>query len=177
MKRRLFVAICLNQEVKDYLFNISKELNLDAKIKWVSKKNLHLTLKFLGWVEDVDKIIEVLSKVKFNSFEFSLKSLGVFDKSRPRVLFVDVEPIKEIMGLQYEIENVLRDLFEKDERFSAHLTMGRIKSLKDKTSFLNILDKYKVNQLKITVNSFCLFESILRREGPEYKLVKEFKLE
>src|SRR3989344_3861225 len=122
---RLFIAVELSQEMKDYLFNLQKELNLDAKIKWVGKKHMHLTLKFLGDVEEekLNKIIELLSGVKFEAFEFGLKCLDVFDKSFPRVLFVDLWPTDKIMDLQFKVENMLKDLFEIDKRFKAHLTI------------------------------------------------------
>ena len=68
MKTRLFIAIELNDELKDYLFGLQKTLDLKAKIRWVAKKNLHLTLKFLGYVEDVENVVKLLDTVKFNTF-------------------------------------------------------------------------------------------------------------
>ncbi len=175
MKHRLFAAIEMNEEVKDYLFNLSKELELDAKIKWVAKKNLHLTLKFLGYVEDTEKVAGLLNNVKFNAFEFSLKCLGVFDLSRPRVLFADVSPVNDVLELQFKIESELKEMFETDESFSTHITIGRIKSLKDKNKFLEIIKRFKVEEMKINVNAFYLFESQLSKDGPKYRLIREFK--
>lgn len=174
---RLFIAIELNDEMKDYLFNLQKELKLDAKIKWVGKKHMHLTLKFLGDVaeEKLNKIIELLSGVKFEAFEFGLKCLGVFDKSFPRVLFVDLWPTDKIMDLQFKVENMLKNLFEMDKRFKAHLTIGRIKFVKDKSKFLDIIERFKVKDIRTKVDSFCLIKSVLRKEGPEHTIIKEFK--
>ena len=178
MKQRLFVSINLSDEVKDYLFDLQKELNLDSKIKWGAKKNLHITLKFLGYIEEenIDKIITILSKVEFNCFEFKLKSLGVFDKSRPRVLYVDIEPSEDVINLQSKIENILSKLFLVDRRFSAHITLGRIKLLKDKISFLGKLEGFKVKAVKESIRAFYLMRSELRKDGPIYNLVKEFRL-
>lgn len=175
MKTRLFIAVNLSDELKGYLFDLQKELNLDAKIKWVAKKNLHITLKFLGWVEDADKTIEMLKNVKFEPFEFRLKSLEVFDRSRPRVLLVDVEPVTGIMELWDRVENSLRGLFERDNKFSAHITIGRIKLYKNKNEILEKINLFKVENLKEKVDSFCLVESLLKKDGPMYKIVVEFK--
>jgi len=50
-KLRTFIAVNLNPEIKEYLTSIQINLNItDAKIKWVEKNNLHLTMKFLGYL-------------------------------------------------------------------------------------------------------------------------------
>jgi len=176
MKTRLFIAIELNDELKDYLFGLQKTLDLKAKIRWVAKKNLHLTLKFLGYVEDVENVVKLLDTVKFNTFEFKLKCLGVFDESRPRVLYVDIEPSDKVMGLQPTIEDSLINLFERDKRFSTHITIGRIKSYEDKEYLIKNLGNLKIKPLDLKVDSFCLFKSVLSRDGPKYTKVKEFEL-
>lgn len=176
MKTRLFIAIDLNDEIKNYLFNLQKVLGLKAKIKWVAKKNLHLTLKFLGDVEDAEKVIELLNKVKFDSFDLKLKSLEVFDESIPKVLYVDVEPADKVINLQSLIEDSLINLFERDKRFSVHLTVGRIKTYEDKGLLIKSIIEFKIKPLILTVNSFCLFNSVLSKDGPKYTELKEFKL-
>lgn len=176
MKTRLFIAIDLNDEFKDYLFNLQKTLGLKAKIKWVAKKNLHLTLKFLGDVEDVEQVIELLNNVKFEPFDLILKSLEVFDKSIPKVLYVDVEPADKVINLQSSIEDSLINLFERDKRFSVHLTIGRIKTYEDKELLIKSISEFKIKSLILTVNSLCLFKGVLSKDGPKYTKLKEFKL-
>ncbi len=174
MKSRLFVAINLSEEIKSYLFGLNKELDLDAKIKWVAKKNLHLTLKFLGYVENANEVVKLLENVKFDPFEFKLSKLGVFDFSRPKVLFVDLTPKEKIMNLQFDIEECLKEKFPKDKQFSAHITLGRIKLVKKKETFLETIKNFKVEPLLVWVNSFYLVKSELKKDGPVYSIVKEF---
>ena len=66
---RLFIAIELPDEVKDYLFTIKNNFSMGlAKVNWTAKKNLHLSLKFLGKVDDklLNTIIGALNEIKFN---------------------------------------------------------------------------------------------------------------
>ena len=66
---RVFVSVSLPTEVKDELYKVQKLISPSlAKIKWVPKKNIHLTLKFLGEVDNIDDIRKKFSKVEFNSF-------------------------------------------------------------------------------------------------------------
>ena len=66
---RVFISVDLPKEGRDELYRIQKLINPSlAKIKWVPKKNIHLTLKFIGEVESIDEIHERLSKIKFNPF-------------------------------------------------------------------------------------------------------------
>ncbi len=176
MKTRLFIGIDLNDEIKSYLFDLQKSLDLRAKIKWVAKKNLHLTLKFLGDVEDVESVIELLNKVKFESFNLRLKSLEVFDESIPKVLYVSIEPSDKVINLQSVIEDSLISLFERDKRFSVHLTFGRIKTFENKALLIENISEFKIKSLILTVNSFCLFKSVLSKDGSRYTKLKEFKL-
>ena len=68
---RLFVGIGLPKNIKDYLFELQRNIGSQyAKIKWVEKKNLHLTLKFLGEVHD-DKFQELKDRfkdIRYNNF-------------------------------------------------------------------------------------------------------------
>ena len=78
---RFFVAIELPEEVRDYLFTLKNKFHKDlAKVHWVAKKHIHLTLKFLGEVDEklIKIFIEELNKIKFRPFELELDKLGAF---------------------------------------------------------------------------------------------------
>ncbi len=77
---RLFIAIELPEDLREYLFYLEKSLNHDAKIRWVAKKNIHLTLKFLGYVDDskVEDVKKRLMEIKFRRFKVGLNKLGWF---------------------------------------------------------------------------------------------------
>ena len=135
---RLFIAIELPKEVKDYLFSIKDNFNKDlAKINWVAKSKIHLTLKFLGNVDDkiIPKINEKLKEIKFDAFELELDDFGAFPtENYIRVLWVGVKNFNKVIELQQDVEEKIRNYFEKDKEFSAHITIGRVKTIKDKNT-------------------------------------------
>ena len=69
--------------------------------------------------------------------------------------------------------------FERDrQNFVPHLTIGRIKNVDDKKFFNQIIEKYATADIqKGNVTEIYLYESILRKEGPIYNVVKSFKLD
>lgn len=177
---RLFVAIELPAEIKDELFKIRKLIPSKlAKIKWVSKKNLHLTLKFIGETDvKVSEITEKLSKIKFKPIKTSLFEFGAFpiiSSDLVRVLWVNLKPSDELINLQQEVDSELFSLFKKDQKFSPHLTLGRVKLIKKKEDFLKGLKEIKVKPIEFEINEFKLMQSKLNKEGSIYSVVEKFK--
>jgi len=174
---RLFIAFDVSEDVKSYLSELQKHLPKDAKLNLV--KEFHLTLKFLGDVDEnkVDKIKAALTNVDFTKFTAKTSNLGIFpDEKLIRVAWVGLEPKETIIALQQEIENNLSDLFPKDIRFHPHLTLARIKSVKDKSAFTEQLKKIPTKEIEFSVNSFKLIKSTLTPEKPVYEDVAEFVL-
>jgi 2'-5' RNA ligase len=174
---RLFIAFDVSEEVKNYLSGLQKLLPEDAKLNFV--KEFHLTLKFLGDVDDskVDHIKAMLSNADFTQFTAKTSELGVFpDEKVIRVVWVGLEPKDTINAFQKEIESALIDMFSKDNRFHPHLTLARVKSVKDKKDFIEKLKKIPVKELEFSVSSFKLIKSELTPEGPVYEDVVEFSL-
>ncbi|MEN8118356.1 MAG: RNA 2',3'-cyclic phosphodiesterase [Bacteroidota bacterium] len=182
---RTFIAIKIQPEEKlqKLLLFLKRNLN-EERIKWVGDDNLHLTLRFLGDtnLNQVKALSEKLESValRFNSFGFDIVGTGFFkNKGQPQVLFVNSNGFEKIQPLVNEIEEVITSLgFEKEFRpFKPHMTIGRIKFLKDKRRFYNIVDEVKDIELqKVSVGEFVLYQSILRAEGPVYKPLNTFKL-
>lgn len=178
---RVFISVNLPKEICSYLYNLQQRLRKDinAKIKWVSKSQLHITLKFLGFI-DGNKLKEVkmrLSKIKHNKFILDLNDLGVFPNiNYARVLWIGVNEEKLVLELQKLIDGELLDLFPKEEKFSAHITLGRIKVIKDKDKFKNALNKIKIEKKSFEVNEFALMESVLRKDGAVYSVLNVYGL-
>ena len=88
---RLFIAINLPKEVKDYLWELKEEFRELGKFNLTAKSKYHITLKFLGEIKE-DKLVEIkekLSEIKFSSFETSLNKLGCFND---RILWINLIP-------------------------------------------------------------------------------------
>jgi 2'-5' RNA ligase len=172
---RLFIAIEF-EDAADYLKQIQEQLP-DAKATF--PKQFHLTLKFLGEVEE-DKVEEIknkLSKVKFEPFAAKLGEIGVFpSESFIRVVWVGVEDGEKIIQLQQEIENTLTE-FKQDKRFHPHITLARIKFIEEekKKEFVEALKNIKVGQKESEIKNFKLIKSTLTPESPVYEDLAVFQ--
>lgn len=173
---RAFISIDLPKEVKDTLFEIQKEIGSDfAKIKWVAKKNLHITMKFFADISetDVKKVFTVLKKIKFKPFKLKLDKLGFFpEMSNVRVLWVGLNPVKDVMNLQGDIDEQLSEYFPREDKFKVHLTFGRVKALKKKKEFFSKLSDIEIPPLEFKVSEINFYESKLTKDGPAYKPLK-----
>jgi len=183
-KVRSFIAINFNPDIIEYLASLKISLNFpDTEIKWIEKSNLHLTIKFLGYVsiKQIELIKSVLGKIigQYNPFLLKLSSdIGVFPTYRmPRIVWVGIkEGTNELKELYDSIEgNLFKNGFPREgKEFSSHITIGRVKFVKDKTNFIQISERIKVNNLSQKINSIDLMESKLTSSGPIYSLTAKF---
>ncbi len=175
---RLFISIEMPDEIKEYLGTIPQ--NIDAqkdKVRWVEHKQMHLTLKFLGEVQPdkVKDISEALRKIKIAPFSVNLSDIGVFpNENYIRVIWVGLNPEKEILELQKNIDESLKKLFKKEKDFKAHITLARVKYIDNKEDFIGKLKNIKIEGKKIDISNFKLMKSTLTPLGPVYEEVERF---
>jgi len=179
-KVRCFVAIDFPRNVISEVERVQGELK--KKMSWNGKlvdgENLHLTLKFLGEIAlaEVDKIKDKLKKIKMKGFVCKLGGLGVFGSHYIRIVWVKILG-KGIFELQKRVDRVLSLDFEGEERFMSHLTIARVKNIKDRKLFLEKMKEVKVSGFCFDVNEFYLMKSVLKLEGAEYEILEKFVLE
>ena len=135
---------------------------------------MHLTLKFLGKIEAsvINDVKKRLSSLKHPPFELTLRNIGVFSQKFIKIIWVKVSDVL----LQPLVDNCLNDIFKLENRFMGHITIARVKSLADKNSFLQLINKTRVNEISFMVRDFYLKESILTKDGPIYKDIDRYKL-
>jgi len=171
---RAFIAIETPEEINKVLKETQKKFEELGKINF-TREPYHLTLKFFGEIaeEQAEKIKTLLKDIKIKPFELELTNLGVFpNENYIRVLWVGVKGGR-VYELQQQIDSQLADMFKKDTRFHAHITLGRVKFIKDKEKIKEIL-KTKIPNLKFEVKEFKLVKSELTPKGPEYEDVEIF---
>ena len=172
--KRCFVSIDIPEELKR---DIEKIQNLlpDFQGRKTEPKNLHLTLKFLGEIDEkkVEEVKQKLGEINFNKFESEIDSIGVFSEKFVRIVWLH---LTNCGGLQKKVDGILSAEFKSEYRFMSHLTIARVKSLQDKKNFLEKLNKIKSDKMKFGVDSFRLKKSILTKKGPIYKTIEEYKL-
>ena len=183
--KRIFIAIKVNPEGELLIMFSSLKVALGSEnIKWVDPVNIHLTLAFLGDTEE--KRIRVLSNILknkccgFGEFDFNLTGTGVFKNFRdPRVLWVGIRSAEKLIQLNKILaEGLNLDGFEiEDRQFKPHLTLGRVKSVRDMENLKTVLERFRDNQFQIVhVREVILFESILLQTGPIYKSLAKYSL-
>jgi len=171
---RAFIAIEVESE---NLKKVQKEFDVEG-IKLTS--HFHITLKFFREISDelAEKVKEKLKEIKFEAFDIELEGVGVFppEGNYIRVIWVGSKSEK-LYELQKTIDEKLSDLFEKDTRFSGHITLGRVKFAPDKQLLLNKVENAKFESEKFTVKRFKFIKSVLETEGPAYEDLEVYDLE
>lgn len=185
--KRCFVSIDLPRRVINEIVKIQKQIwrkNLFVG-RVTEPENLHLTLKFLGEIDEnkINEVKKLLNGIKFESFESKLGSgrqvqaelgkIGIFSKKIVRIVWVD---LKGVFGLQKQIDSCLSSLFEPENRFMSHVTIARVKHVHNKKEFVKYLESVSPEKIKFSINEFYLMESELNREGPVYRDIEKYDL-
>jgi 2'-5' RNA ligase len=182
---RLFIAIGLPEEIELKLEKFQYDLKPFARdAKWVNPKNIHLTLKFLGEVKEdtIPELQQVLTSTAENSTSVPVvvKGCGFFPNSRRPSVFwagVEAEPLR---ALQQKIEESTERLgFEGENRpYSPHLTLARFKDPRGRLPLAQEAEKRKDFPFgNFTASEFSLYQSVLKRSGAEYTVLKSFSFE
>jgi 2'-5' RNA ligase len=145
--------------------------------KFTEPENLHLTLKFLGEIENfkIEKIRKSLRTINLPCFEAKLSKIGFFSPREIRILWVKLEG-SGVYELQKVVDESLKEEFLPEEQFMSHITITRIKHVFDKKYFLEYLKSVKIPKIKFKVNKFYLKKSELFELGPVYSDLEEYRL-
>jgi 2'-5' RNA ligase len=177
---RAFIAIDIPDDVRVAINEAQarlKRAHVGVKISWTKVDNLHLTLQFLGYIEEaiVEKIRATLESVaaQHQPFELSVQGAGAFpNENRARVIWVGCHDAEsKLKGLAQAVQGAMQPLgFEPEHReFSAHLTLGRIKFPRPDVALTRAIDSLKDNTFgKLRVEAIHLFQSQLHPEGSIY---------
>jgi 2'-5' RNA ligase len=190
MARRLrtFVAVDVDPFTRDRVAGLQGQLDaaVGGSVKWVEPANLHLTLLFLGEVDEreIPAVCRATEDVCRGHASFPLTVAGVSafpTVRRPRTLIVPVtEGAAELVALHAALEPALLALgcYRREERgFTPHVTLGRV--LRDAPTDLLTAALLKFGPWQggqSLVREVRVMSSELRREGPEYTVLSRAKL-
>lgn len=174
--RRIFVGIGFPQEILDEIGHIRKVID---GAKWLRPENLHLTIAFIGNIdEDKCRLIETsLESVKFSPFKLRLQGTDFWKQG---VLWIGVKKSDVLDKLKIEVEKALIPCgYIPDVReFIPHVTIARINgkySHDDLNNFLRHRADFK--SPKFGVDHFSLYESKASDAGNNYYVIKNYDTE
>lgn len=180
---RTFVALEIPREIIDFSFQkIEEKINALNNFKWEPKSKLHLTLKFIGNIEEtnVEKIINDLEThlKQVSSLNLSLDKFGFFIKeNKPKIFWLGLKENDKLSKLASEIDEIISKYgIEKEKRkFKPHITYLRVKGNEDLTQLTKLKEIF-LEEKNFTANKIHLFKSDLLKTGSVYTSLKEFQL-
>jgi 2'-5' RNA ligase len=186
-RTRTFIAIELSKPIRDRLIALQEGLATAAPdVKWVEPDNLHVTLLFLGEVDDRElpavcrAVQDALAE--HPAFTLSVEGVGCFpNPRRPRVLWVGIKQgVQEVVAVHDALEGPLLDLgcYRREERkYTPHVTLGRRRSEGPADALSKALAKQQTWQGgDELVSEVHVMASELTRDGPQYTILSRARL-
>jgi 2'-5' RNA ligase len=184
---RTFIGVDLGKAIRDRIVALQETLaRSGTDVKWVEPANLHVTLLFLGEVDEreVPAVCRVVAEGAQEQapFMMSVETAGCFpNPRRPRVLWVGVgEGAQPLCALHDALEGPLLELgcYRREERqYAPHITLGRVKSDRPTDSLGAALARqadWKGGE--IAVREMLVMSSELTPKGPVYTIMSRAKL-
>ena len=187
---RVFIAIDIDEQIRKGLSRLQNEMRSKADIKkgdvkWVNPDVMHLTLKFLGEIKDV-QAVDVCNITKdaagrHESFELGVETVGYFGGRSARVLWVGTgQNCENLLQLQSDLEQELASAGWPVEtrKFSGHLTLCRVRNSKAGVKLAQMTEEYKDFKLgTVSADSVSVYQSQLTPKGPVYTVLGNYKLQ
>lgn len=175
---RCFISISLPEEIKKGMSAVQERLKASgADVSWTRPEGMHLTLKFLGEVEEErrSEIEAALNAAVRGRSPFSLdvSGIGTFpERRRPRVVWIGLRDRgNNLIWLQRAVEEEFNKIgFPPENReFSPHVTLGRIRSPKNVEKLIILVEEDKDVELNgFEVSHVRLMQSVLKPTGAVY---------
>lgn len=182
MSAHYFIAIPLPLALKDHLASWQEQLKKQVTYKqWTNKQDLHITLKFLGAVEN-DQLLRIQQELrkmeKLRLFSVQAGSLGVFgNPATPRILWGAVEKTEQLDLLHQQVEATIAPLgFPKEERtFRPHITLAKKWNGLPASDLVETILKQFTERWELWVKEIVIYQ-IFPKQTPKYKVLSRYNL-
>ena len=177
--QRIFISVEISENVKRFVHEHIKglkKIQSGMRVSWVRPDKLHLTLRFLGEIEEalISRVRESVDEVakKTPSFRLTLTKTGVFpNKKRPRVFWLGMQDYAGILpGLKKDLDERLEKIgFESEDRiFQPHLTIARLRQAKGARDLVENHLETVFEPIEFGVTEIAVMESRLENTGSVY---------
>ncbi len=180
--KRIFVAVDISDEARERAadhIDKMRQLAKGVRVGWERPEKLHITLKFLGNVEE-ERLEQISDRVgvvatRFLPFGMAVTGTGVFPRvEQPRVLWLGIENADgSLAEIASQLDSGLPRLgFEKEKRkFSPHLTIARIREPQKAKGLADAHLQSRFEAVQFTVSELVVYESELKPTGSVYSVV------
>ena len=174
---RLFSGIEIPNQIRGHLSMLRAGLN---GARWIDPENYHITLRFLGDVDDrtAQEFADRLSVIRADAFELRLTSLGSFGGRKPRSVWAGLAPSEALMHLQKAHERAARQsgLAPEARNFKPHVTLARLRGISASAVAGFLEQNGGFASTPFTVTRFVLFSSRASQGGGPYIVEEAFPL-
>ncbi len=175
---RLFVGLELPSDIRDDLGAMCAGLK---EVRWVEPHNMHITLAFIGEVEEgaAEELHHSLRHLSFEPFTLSLAEVDCFEsRGKPKIVWAGVKG--EIDALTHLHQKILgavemAGLEPERRKYKPHVTLARLRHDSPRERVFSYMESH--NGLKtesFQVGSFCLYRSHLTRNGADYEVLERY---
>ncbi|MFH1294477.1 MAG: RNA 2',3'-cyclic phosphodiesterase [Candidatus Aenigmatarchaeota archaeon] len=174
---RLFISLEVPEDIRKNIIIAKDKLGINGKIKWVPIGNIHITIKFLGGVQD-GLLEDIKAKIRNAAkdtvpFDVSVRGIGTFGRP-PRVVWAGIDRGKiQLIDLMKKMDASLSCIRQEDFKPSPHITIGRIRSSEPGSMPLQPFEKEMFGEF--VADSVHLMESTLSKDGPSYSCMETFR--
>ena len=174
---RLFAALEIPETIRMQLSLLQGGI---PGARWTPIENMHLTLRFIGEVDEAvaRDIDDMLADIRAPSFTLSLKGVGEFGRKEGRALWAGVSEGQPLQHLAAKIESALQRMGLPAEmrKFSPHVTLARLRDvpISELQSFLGTHAMFKSPAFEVT--QFALFSSQTSPKGSRYRIESIYPL-
>ena len=175
---RLFVGIELPEDARERLAGLCGGV---PGARWTSSENMHLTLRFIGEVENglAEDLDSALLRVRSPRFALTLDGVGIFGKpTAARSLWAGVRRSEELSRLQAKVETSVQaaGMPAEERKFSPHVTLARLKGAPALRLERFLAENANFVAGPMPVERFVLFSSFLSSSGAIYTPEAEYPL-
>jgi 2'-5' RNA ligase len=174
---RLFTALEIPPMVGEALATLRGGL---PGARWIDRENYHITLRFIGDVDDVvaHDVAQVLDGVRRNAFDVQLNGLDAFGSRKPRAVVAAVQASRPLLELQSEHERLMQrvGLEPEGRKFTPHVTLARLRdsSTRQVADYLATRQPFRPPPFPVT--RFVLYSSRNSVGGGPYIVEADYPL-
>ncbi len=174
---RLFTGLEIPRSVVESLATLRGGL---PGARWIDPENYHVTLRFIGDVDDViaHEVASLLGRVRRQRFEMRVEDLKSFGGRKPRALVATLGPERALMELQAEHERLMQRVgLEPDGRkYTPHVTLARLRESSNRqvAEYLSLRAPFRSSPF--AVSRFVLFSSRMSSGGGPYVVEAAYPL-